>query len=767
MNRLQLNTSLRWPLLIVVLLLATSSAATIHWSELIEIDPSEYPGTFYRIMIDPNGDYVLGEGDGYDSTWFYYPATGWWRKWFYNEPYDPERQGFLDYRAFISPYDYNHPSTFEINFNWTKPAWSALGLNRPPLPSDVPTESGEATYMDSYGFMSNYNIFNFSSIEPGKIHIISGYNPEWVSVDIRGENIHVLRGALHECRGKEGACCDHATQDCFMAYESDCPGEYDWMGPGTQCFDCTETPRVLMDFGDAPNSYKTLLANDGPRHTIVRGVNLGKIVDSESDGKPEPAALGDDREGSDDEDGVAFTSVLTPGERASVDVIASVPGYLNAWIDFNHDGTFDDRQEKIFTDERLSNGVNHLSFQMATGAASGDTFARFRFNTRGLLGPTGPAQDGEVEDYKVSIAQFYEPQPGSAKGAVKWSQPPKPSGASTPFVFTGWDEPSSLHLHQIVADDWQCTDERPVTGFHWWGSFEGWTKPLLPPVQPLAFHIAIWTNSPQSGMTRFAHPDTLVWETYCTHWAWNLAGTDDDPQRISQGETCFQFTYLLSQDQWFYQSPAIGPDRQPVPRTYWLSISAIYDTDSPSPTYPWGWTTRPQSSANAAVRITGTNPADGQQGAWPPGLNSRWLSGEPIQYPPSAAWDAAFELLTNQGGSDSGSGSQPTDKDLAPVYRFWSEKLTTHFYTISEADKNTLLKDTKTWTYEGIVFYAYPPDHQPTGSKPVYRFWSDSLGRHYYCMSESEKRQKMSESRVWTYEGIAWYAYDQAGTTKI
>jgi len=758
MNRLQSNVSLRWPLL-VVLLLAGSAAAT-HWSQLIHIDPSEYPGTFYRIMLDTNGECVLAEGDGYNSTWYYYPATGWWRKWFYNEPYNAEREGFLDYRAFISPYDYNHPSTFEVYFNWTTPEWSARGLNRPPLPSDAPTGSDESLYMANYELLSNYNIFNFSSIEPGRIHVIGEYNPEWVSIDIRGKNIHALRGALHECRAKEGACCDHSTQDCFTAYEEDCPAPYQWMGSGTNCTDCSQTPKALLDFGDAPNSYKTLLANDGPRHTIVNGVHLGRTVDAESNGQPDPAALGDDRQGNDDDDGVTFTTLLTPGEPAFVEVTTSTEGYLNAWIDFDHSGSFDDRQDKIFTDERLTNGMNRLSFRVPTDAVAGDTFARFRFNTRGLLGPTGPAQDGEVEDYKVSIAQYFEPQPGSGKGAVKWSQPPKQAGSATPYVFSGWDEPSSLHLHQIVADDWQCNDERPITGFHWWGSFQGWTKPLLPSQQPLAFHIAIWTNAPGSGgATRFAHPDTLIWETYCTSWVWNIAGTDDDPQRISRGETCFQFTCLLSQDQWFYQSPVVGPDGKPVSTTYWLSISAVYDTDTPAPTYPWGWTTKAQSSDNAAVRIAGTSLGTGQQGYWPPKLDCRWLSGEPIQYPQSTAWDLSFELLTNQGGS----GSQPADMDLAPVYRFWSDKLSTHFYTISEAEKNILIKDYPgVWTYEGIVFYAYPPDHQAVGSKPVYRFWSSSLSRHFYCINETEKKRMMDNAKVWTYEGVVWYAYDQA-----
>jgi hypothetical protein len=130
----------------------------------------------------------------------------------------------------------------------------------------------------------------------------------------------------------------------------------------------------------------------------------------------------------------------------------------------------------VLTSVLIQNGMTIR--RTSTCDARGTRSRGSRFNRAGLLGPTGAAQDGEVEDYKVSIARFFEPQPGSPAGGVKASQPPKQSNANSPYAFNGWDEPSSLHLHQIVADDWQCTDQQPVTGFRWWGSFEGWTKPL-------------------------------------------------------------------------------------------------------------------------------------------------------------------------------------------------------------------------------------------------------------------------------------------------
>jgi hypothetical protein len=100
-----------------------------------------------------------------------------------------------------------------------------------------------------------------------------------------------------------------------------------------------------------------------------------------------------------------------------------------------------------------------------------------------------------------------------------------------------------------------------------------------------------------------------------------------------------------------------------------------------------------------------------------------------------------------------------------PVYRFWSTVLGTHFYTIDEAEKNHLINDEPVkffWTYEGPAFYAWPEGSQPADAKPVYRFWSDAIGSHVYTMSAAERDKLLvpPASYFWTYEGPAWYAYE-------
>ena len=173
-----------------------------------------------------------------------------------------------------------------------------------------------------------------------------------------------------------------------------------------------ETP---LDFGDANDSplvvgYPTLLANNGARHAIVPGVYMGALVDAEADGQPDGTATGDDNNpptGLDDEDGVTIQSPLVAGSVAGVQVTASVPGYLNAWIDYNCNGTWIDPGEQVFLNQPLVPGPQWLQLPLPVPPAivSGGPQSRWRFTTYPPAAPafTGAESNGEVEDYEVRI----------------------------------------------------------------------------------------------------------------------------------------------------------------------------------------------------------------------------------------------------------------------------------------------------------------------------------------------------------------------------
>jgi len=165
------------------------------------------------------------------------------------------------------------------------------------------------------------------------------------------------------------------------------------------------------DFGDAPDTYGTTLANDGARH-FEGGPTLGVLRDIERDGIPSADANGDNTNKELDEDGIAYPSPITPGKTSTLYVNTPEGGYLDAWFDFDQNGVFD-TDEQIFTNVDMVNGINTLTFDTPADAELGETYVRYRLSSTrgGVVGPTGRAFDGEVEDDRVEVLPIYNRPP--------------------------------------------------------------------------------------------------------------------------------------------------------------------------------------------------------------------------------------------------------------------------------------------------------------------------------------------------------------------
>ena len=92
-----------------------------------------------------------------------------------------------------------------------------------------------------------------------------------------------------------------------------------------------------------------------------------------------------------------------------------------------------------------------------------------------------------------------------------------------------------------------------------------------------------------------------------------------------------------------------------------------------------------------------------------------------------------------------------------PVHRFFNTIAGGHFYTINEAEKNTVIQNYNWFRYEGPGFYAFPV--QEPGTLPVYRFFNSNAGGHFYTIGESEKYTVIQNYNWFRYEGIGFYAY--------
>ncbi len=228
----------------------------------------------------------------------------------------------------------------------------------------------------------------------------------------------------------------------------------------------------------------------------------------------------------------------------------------------------------------------------------------------------------------------------------KWRQPAR--YINNRGNYWGWDEVSVDRNRPLLADDWVCTDNRPVTDIHWWGSFlnkepnkPGWLNPGVPAsIRPVGFHIGIWTDQPGDlqDMNKISHPKQMIWEYRCYDYNCSFVGYDRDPNNptlMKIKDSCFEFSCNVNPP--FVQDPNSNC-------VYWLSIAAMYqEPNVPLPPFIWGWKTRPHYSKDDAVRITST-----KFGEWPPMVGSQWGNGIQLECPQWCSWDLAFELTTNK-----------------------------------------------------------------------------------------------------------------------
>jgi len=173
--------------LVVVLLSVVSANAVVR------------EGTF-NASVDSQG--VVVGGGGSEGPWYYYENTNWWNVWFYNDPFKPDpAYKIVDLKVHIDPIIWTAPSNFRITLNWSTPAWSPNDQS-PPLPPLTPDEEKLYVGRDTVG---SYTWFVYDvtgkpfDLQLDRYILPVPYNPEWVSVDIRGTNIQVDGWIRHEC----------------------------------------------------------------------------------------------------------------------------------------------------------------------------------------------------------------------------------------------------------------------------------------------------------------------------------------------------------------------------------------------------------------------------------------------------------------------------------------------------------------------------------------------------------------------------------------
>jgi uncharacterized repeat protein (TIGR01451 family) len=215
------------------------------------------------------------------------------------------------------------------------------------------------------------------------------------------------------------------------------------------------------DYGDAPTSYGILAADNGPRHgaagfdsaTNRASLILGDAVTIDANGKPGASAALDGY----DDGLVAGSLVLRVGATSASATIRAVNtnasgATLAGWIDFNANGTFDpgERAEVPIPANTTTATPFTLTWSgLAAIPGGASTFARFRVATNAaeVASPLGVANDGEVEDYMVTVL------PAEADVAITKVGPASATvGANVTYTLTVTNNGPSVSTAVLVSD---------------------------------------------------------------------------------------------------------------------------------------------------------------------------------------------------------------------------------------------------------------------------------------------------------------------------
>jgi len=100
----------------------------------------------FAVQMDGQNGFIDGGGSGWnDGDWVYYPDTGWWNQWFYNDPPDPDRWKEVFYEIVIKPMEPDPYAILEVVINCSTMEYPG-GTGDPPIPPFSPGE--EALFID-------------------------------------------------------------------------------------------------------------------------------------------------------------------------------------------------------------------------------------------------------------------------------------------------------------------------------------------------------------------------------------------------------------------------------------------------------------------------------------------------------------------------------------------------------------------------------------------------------------------------------------------
>lgn len=220
------------------------------------------------------------------------------------------------------------------------------------------------------------------------------------------------------------------------------------------------------DFGDAPDSY------GAAAHLVDGADQVVYLGSTPPDNEPYSLhggvggvdAFGDNQTGVNDEDSLSALPGLAVGDSSYNFDVACSGGYVSSWIDFNLNGTFDFIERNSNYPVQCTGNVATLEWNGITVSSGGASYARIRIaaDTQNLHRPTGFIENGEVEDYDITITGDNTISGGCPAGSTShiYSANDTPLSYGTrrrnPYVSI-IDVPDSLTITDVNLLDLQAT----------------------------------------------------------------------------------------------------------------------------------------------------------------------------------------------------------------------------------------------------------------------------------------------------------------------
>jgi hypothetical protein len=586
---------------------------SLDWIDIWEPYTCDTLSNPFYIEIDPSGNFINGGGGGaFGQGWYYYPETDWWNIWFYDHPFRYDRYKTVRLEFDVFPMIDGLPAFFEIAVDWSTDFWSneqPPGDSAPPLPGvDEMRYIGRQTLFSGYTFGGHY-VFYYEVLD---------YNPEWVSVDVRGYNFVIPGGVeFHACCPRQqqsldlsfvitggappvdtGACCypdptGLGSTLCTVTTQADCINNLGgtYMGNNTQCAGmqaCCLTNGSCVNadslccvdlLGGIPQGPGTVCtALEACCFTDGSCLNLDPLCCIEQGGVPQgPGTVCTTPE----------ACCLTDGSCINVDPLCcdemgGVPQGAGTLCTAPQGCCMPDGScrnlDPVCCDDQggVPQGAGTLCTAPKACCMPGGGCTLYDplccDEMGGTPSPIGsPICLGDGNSNGVDDACEGGWQPGDPH-KMHYPQLPDESG---------WDVNATYPL--VLADDWRCSEAGPVKDFHFWGS---WKNGIVGHIS--YFILSIHSDIPaDQSPTGYSMPGPALWELDVA----DFGAVAIDPTTLegwydpSTGETIpndhnqyFQYNILLQDSlTWFYQK---------YDSIYWLNITAVVDPMTPA---TWGW----------------------------------------------------------------------------------------------------------------------------------------------------------------------------------